>query len=230
MNTIQGYLLIDKPKGKTSFNLVAALRKRLSVKTIGHAGTLDPLATGVMVLLISREYTKHSNNFLNQTKEYIAKMHLGIETDSYDSEGQEVATSPLKPTLSDMMRVVQMFQGKIIQYPPMFSAKKINGQKLYHLARQGKTIERQPIELNVQTELLSYDYPYVELRINCSKGTYIRSIAHDMGQMLGCGAHLCALTRTRSGNFHLKDCIAGDLIYNPCVDIRPYIRQGLELP
>lgn len=221
---IQGYLIVNKPKGKTAFTLVAALRKRLGVKTIGHAGTLDPLATGVMVMLIGREYTKLSDKFLGQDKEYIAKLHLGIETDSYDSDGQEVARSQLEPLLSAIKEALLTFQGEIIQIPPMFSAKKIKGQKLYHLARQGKTVERQPVKLTVQTELLSYNYPYLELRISCSKGTYIRSIGHDLGQMLGCGAHLCALVRTRSGNFHLSDSLDGELVYNPDADVRPYIR------
>jgi tRNA pseudouridine55 synthase len=224
---VQGYLLVDKPKGKTSFTLVAALRKRLGVKTIGHAGTLDPLATGVMVMLIGREYTKLSDKFLCQDKEYVAKIHLGIETDSYDSEGQEVARSENIPTIESLELALQAFQGEISQIPPMFSAKKINGQKLYDLARQGKSIERASVQLTVKTELLSYNYPFVGLRINCSKGTYIRSIAHDLGRMLNCGAHLCELSRTRSGNFLLKDCIDGELVYTPEGNVRPYIRQDL---
>lgn len=222
---IQGYLLVNKPKGKTAFTLVAALRKRLGVKTIGHAGTLDPLATGVMVMLIGRDFTKLSDQFLCQDKEYIAKLHLGIETDSYDSEGQEISKSELVPTLIDLEQALKSFQGEISQIPPMFSAKKINGQKLYHLARQGKTVARAPVKLTVQTELLSYSYPYVELRINCSKGTYIRSIAYDLGRMLGCGAHLCELSRTRSGNFKLADCIDGQLVYRENENLNSYIQH-----
>jgi tRNA pseudouridine55 synthase len=221
----QGYLLVNKPKGKTAFTLVAALRKRLGVKTIGHAGTLDPLATGVMVMLIGREYTKLSDKFLCQDKEYVATVHLGIETDSYDSEGQETSRSDLVPTQEALETALKAFQGEITQIPPMFSAKKINGQKLYELARKGKTVERAAVTLTVQTELLEYNYPYVKLRVNCSKGTYIRSIAYDLGKMLGCGGHLCELSRTRSGHFLLSECIDGELVYTPDADVQPYIRQ-----
>ncbi|MBA2728678.1 MAG: tRNA pseudouridine(55) synthase TruB [Parachlamydiaceae bacterium] len=224
----QGYLLVNKPKGKTAFTLVAALRKRLGVKTIGHAGTLDPLATGVMVMLIGREYTKLSDKFLGQDKEYVDTIHLGIETDSYDSEGQELSRSELVPTQEAVEAALQAFQGEISQIPPMFSAKKINGQKLYHLARQGKTVERAPVTLTVKTELIAYNYPYVEIRVNCSKGTYIRSIAQDLGKMLGCGGHLCVLSRTRSGNFHLSECIDGELVYTPDADVWPHIRQQIS--
>lgn len=210
----EGILLVDKPKGKTAFDLVAILRKLLKVKTIGHAGTLDPMATGVMVMLIGKKYTTLSNQFLTAEKEYVGRIHLGVETDSYDAEGISVATSERVPTEQEVTDALAKFQGDILQIPPMFSAKKINGQKLYHLARQGKTIERPPQLVSVKTELLAYAYPHIDVRITCSKGTYIRSIAHDLGQLLECGAHLSALVRTRSGFYSLAECTQGDLLYS----------------
>jgi tRNA pseudouridine55 synthase len=210
----EGILLLDKPKGKTAFDLVALLRRKLHVRTIGHAGTLDPMATGVMVMLIGKKYTTLSNQFLSADKEYVGRIHLGIETDTFDAEGTSVATSDKIPTEAEVLKALESFQGQISQIPPMYSAKKINGQKLYHLARQGKTIERPPQFVSVKSEFLSYAYPHIDVRITCSKGTYIRSIAHDLGQMLQCGAHLSALVRTRSGSYNLSECIKGDHIYN----------------
>ncbi len=205
----QGILLVDKPKGKTSFSLVASLRKILGVKKIGHAGTLDPFATGVMVMLIGREYTKLSDTFLTSDKQYLAKVHLGISTDTYDCEGQVTFESPVIPNLKEIEFALEKFQGEQEQIPPMFSAKKINGQKLYDLARKGKTVERKPSKITMKTILISYDYPYLVLDVTCSKGTYIRSIANDLGQLLNCGAHLAELQRTRSGKFTLAECANG---------------------
>jgi len=224
-DTKPGYLLVNKPIGKTAFSLVAVLRKQLGIRKIGHAGTLDPLATGVMVMLIGKEYTKLSDQFLCEDKEYLAQIHLGVETDTYDSEGQQITTSDFTPSLEEIKIQLAKFQGEIEQTPPMFSAKKINGQKLYHLARQGKTIERPPSRVRVALEVVAYRYPHLDLRINCSKGTYIRSIAHDLGKELGCGAHLSGLVRTRSGNFHLRDCLNGELLYSGPVDLQNHIQR-----
>src|SRR5262249_44547105 len=132
-NPIEGILLVNKPRGKTSFSLVATLRKSLGVKKIGHAGTLDPFATGVMVMLIGRAYTRLSDQFLGQDKEYLAELCLGLATDTYDSEGQVVSRSEFVPSQKCIEETIQQFQGEIIQIPPMFSAKKINGKKLYEL-------------------------------------------------------------------------------------------------
>lgn len=210
----EGILLVDKPKGKTSFSLVAALRKKTGIQKIGHAGTLDPFATGVMVMLIGKNFTKLSDQFLSQEKEYWCKLHLGITTDSYDCDGKHTATSDKQPTLEEVEEGLKEFQGTILQTPPMFSAKKIQGKKLYELARKGVEIERQPVSVTVQTTFISYAYPYLELQVVCSKGTYIRSIAHDLGVKLGCGGHLVELKRIRSGTFHIKDCINGALLYD----------------
>lgn len=203
----EGIILIDKPAGKTSFYLVHVLRKILGVKKIGHAGTLDPFATGVMVMLVGRKYTQKCGQFTAQGKSYRATIRLGIETDSYDCDGQIVSESDLIPSEEELIHAISHFQGKVEQVPPMFSAKKVKGKKLYELARKGEVIERQPVLVDLETTLLRYDYPEVELIVHCSKGTYLRSIAHDLGQQLGCGAHLSHLTRIRSGDFKLDDCV-----------------------
>lgn len=206
---IEGILIVDKPKGRTSFSLVSDLRKSLGVKKIGHAGTLDPFATGVMVMLIGRRYTRLSDKFLTSDKEYIAQVYLGRSTDTFDCEGQIVDESSYIPTLQEVVECLREFQGEVEQIPPMFSAKKIGGKKLYELARKGQVVDRKPVKIFLNTELVSYRYPFLELRINCSKGTYIRSVASDLGCKLKCGAHLSGLIRTRSGTFHLKHCIDG---------------------
>lgn len=207
---VEGILLVDKPKGPSSFKLVQILRKRLGVKKIGHAGTLDPNASGVMVMLVGRNYTRLSNDYLCKDKEYAAEIRLGIETDTYDSEGTVVATSALIPTLAEVEEALKFCQGEISQIPPMYSAKKVQGKKLYELARKGIEVKREPAFVTLQTELICYAYPLIELLITCSKGTYIRSIAQDIGIRLQCGAHLSNLKRTRSGTFCLKDCISGE--------------------
>ncbi len=207
-------MLVDKPRGKTSFSLVTALRKLTKVQKIGHAGTLDPFATGLMIMLIGQEFTRQSNQFLTQEKEYECVAHLGITTDSYDCDGTIAATSNYIPSHDDITRALSSFQGTIQQKPPMFSAKKIKGQKLYHLARRGIEVEREPVLITLTTTLLNYTYPLLSLNIVCSKGTYVRSIAHDLGTLLGCGAHLCQLRRIRSGSFHISNSINGALLYD----------------
>jgi tRNA pseudouridine55 synthase len=216
----EGILLIDKPRGCTSFSLVQILRKRLGVKKIGHAGTLDPFATGVMVMLIGRRYTRLSDHFLTHDKEYVAQLFLGKTTDTYDCEGTLIGKSTHIPTLLDIQQTVEKFQGEIEQIPPMYSAKKIGGKKLYELARQGREVERAPVKIKLQTTFIRYEYPFLELRVSCSKGTYVRSIAFDMGVMLGCGAHLTNLTRTRSGKFKLEDCLSEEELRSPICNLQ----------
>jgi tRNA pseudouridine55 synthase len=218
-NSLEGILLVDKPKGLTSFSLVSILRKRLNVQKIGHAGTLDPFATGVMVMLIGRNYTRLSDQFLVKDKEYIGKLYLGAATDTYDCDGTIQSQSDYIPSLNEVEAALIFFQGEIEQTPPMFSAKKIGGKKLYELARKGIEVERAPVKIRIKTELVSYEYPHMELRILGSKGTYIRSIAHDLGQMLTCGAHLINLQRTKSGSFLLENCLDGSLLKNPEIDV-----------
>lgn len=210
----EGILLVDKPRGKTSFSLVGALRRLTRIQKIGHAGTLDPFATGLMVMLVGKNFTRLSQSYLCQDKEYECKMLLGISTDSYDCDGKTTATSDYIPTLLEIEKALASFQGTLQQIPPMFSAKKIDGQKLCDLARRGIEVERKPISVTMKTTLLDYTYPYLSLNVSCSKGTYVRSIAHDLGNLLGCGAHLSELRRLRSGSFHVKDSINGALLYD----------------
>lgn len=223
-----GILLVDKPKGKTSFSLVRALRKILGVKKIGHTGTLDPFATGVMVLLIGKKFTRQSDNFLSQDKEYSTTLMLGVSTDTYDCDGQITKQSDLIPNQDEIDKAIQSFQGTIEQIPPMFSAKKVNGKKLYELARQGKEIERKAATVQIETTIIDYTYPHLKLKIKCSKGTYIRSVAHDLGEQLGCGAHLIQLERIRSGQFHIDDCVNGELLFDSSTDhekLQPWINR-----
>ena len=216
---VEGILLVDKPKGHSSFSLVATLRKRLGVKKIGHAGTLDPFATGVMVMLVGRRYTRLSDQFLIKDKAYQAQVYFGITTDTYDCDGEIISRSDSIPTLEEIQIALKDFQGIIEQVPPMFSAKKVNGKKLYELARQGKEIERKPVKVCVNIEVLSYQYPYLDIYVTCSKGTYVRSLAYDLGQKLHCGAHLANLQRVRSGTFELKDCVDGSKLKDPETNI-----------
>lgn len=209
----EGILLVDKPRGKTSFSLVSALRRLTRIEKIGHAGTLDPFATGLMVMLVGKNFTRLSENYLSAEKEYTCTSRLGVTTDSYDCDGKIISNSSHIPTLAEIENALTSFQGAILQTPPMFSAKKIGGKKLYELARRGIEIQRQPVKVTVKTTLLSYCYPDLCLSIVCSKGTYVRSIAHDLGNLLGCGAHLSELRRIRSGAFHINDCINGSLLY-----------------
>ncbi len=212
--SIEGILLVDKPKGKTSFSLISALRKILNVQKIGHAGTLDPMATGVMVILIGKKFTSLSDKLISHDKEYIAEITVGQATDTYDAEGIVVSTSDHIPALEDLENALKNFQGKVDQIPPMFSAKKQNGKKLYELARQGKTVEREKVQIELSTQLVHYQYPKITLSIACSKGTYVRSIAHDLGQMLGACAHLSALVRSKSGTFPIGECLPGALLFD----------------
>ena len=221
----EGILPICKPKSQTAFSLVSILRRLTQIRTIGHAGTLDPFAEGVMVLLIGKRYTALSNQFLHQDKAYRAQIHLGITTDSYDTEGQITAQNPHVPTLTDVENALLKFQGTSLQTPPMFSAKKVNGKKLYELARKGITIEREAVPVTLHIQLLDYTYPHIELDVQCSKGTYIRSLAYDIGTELSCGAHLSALTRTRSGNISLEECCDGRQLLEPGYDWIRFLKK-----
>ena len=221
----EGMLLVNKPQGKTSFSLIRSLRRLTGIKKVGHAGTLDPFATGVMVLLLGRDYTKLSDKLLLADKEYLATLHLGVTTDTYDCDGKITASSKKKPTLAQVEKVIARFQGELEQIPPMFSAKKVKGTPLYKLARAGQEIERKPCKIKVSIQILSYEYPELKLAVACSKGTYIRSLAHDIGEKLGAGAHLTGLQRTKSGHYHLCDCIDGELLFTEDFDITPYLRK-----
>lgn len=223
----EGILLVNKPKGKTSFYLVKKLRHLTGIKKIGHAGTLDPFATGVMVMLIGRDYTKLSDQFLNDDKEYLATLKLGFTSDSYDCDGHIEFVSDAEPTEEEVSQVIAKFNGTIMQTPPMHSAKKVNGKKLYELARKGIEIERVAVEVHLKTELIEYHYPYVTLRCQCSKGTYIRSLANDIGHCLGTSAYVEELTRLKSGNFYLEDCVDYNTL---CLTNFEYEHHLIEAP
>lgn len=209
----EGILPVNKPPGKTSFSLVHAARKLSGIQKIGHTGTLDPFATGVMVLLIGRTFTRQAALLQEHDKEYEAILHLGVETTTFDPEGEITSTNPFIPSLSQVESTVSLFQGTLKQIPPMFSAKKVQGKKLYELARKGIEIERVPVDITIQTKLIEYSYPHVHLHIACTKGTYIRTIASDFGKKIGCGAYLKVLTRIRCGSYRLQDCIDGSELF-----------------
>jgi len=166
-----------------------------------------------MILLIGKVFTSQANTYINKDKEYEATLHLGIETSTYDPEGEIVSQNDFIPNLEEIQQTLAQFQGTIQQIPPMYSAKKVNGKKLYELARKGIEIERKSVTIHLNMNLISYSYPEIQFNISCSKGTYIRSIACDFGRVLGCGAYLKKLTRTRCGPYSLKDCLDGNLLY-----------------
>jgi tRNA pseudouridine55 synthase len=204
-----GFLLIDKPAGITSHDVVDRVRRITGVRRVGHAGTLDPFATGLLIVGVGREATRELGSFLGCDKEYVATMRLGAVSDTQDLDGTitETPDAPL-PSEAALRETMAKFTGPILQIPPMYSAKKIGGKKLYELARAGETIERQPNEITIlNLELLSFEPPHATFRALCSSGTYVRTLAHDIGQTLGCGAYLTALRRTKIGDLSVKDAI-----------------------
>lgn len=207
-----GLLNIDKPAGMTSHDVVAVVRRGIGIKKIGHAGTLDPMATGVLILCIDRA-TRLSQYVMKHDKTYEAKIRLGIETDTYDADGQVVASSDQVVNRVDFEAALEQFRGDINQMPPMYSAIKKGGKKLYEMARAGKSVELEPRPVTIhQLELMRWDFPFADIQVICAAGTYIRSLAYDIGQTLGVGAHLTALRRTRSGAFSVEDATSlGDL-------------------
>ena len=201
-----GVLLVDKPQGMTSHDIVARMRRVFRIKKIGHAGTLDPMATGLLLILVGKA-TKVSQYLMSMDKEYTGVVKLGEATDSQDADGEIVETKPVPElTQADVEKEMATFMGDQYQTPPMFSAKKVNGQKLYKLARQGKTIEREARVIHVSRyDILDFKLPEISIIVGSSKGTYIRTLAHDLGERLGCGGHLCALRRTQVGKFRIED-------------------------
>ncbi len=203
----EGILLVDKPKGPTSHDVVARLRRVFHMKRIGHAGTLDPMATGLLIILVGKA-TKVSQYLMSMDKEYAGTAKLGETTDSQDAEGEIVDTRSIPEDLSvaTVKGQIDTFLGDQYQLPPMFSAKKVNGQPLYKSARKGKVVEREPRVIHISRfELTRFALPEIDFVVNSSKGAYIRTIAHDLGEKLGCGAHLNALRRTAIGKFKVED-------------------------
>ena len=205
-----GVLIVDKGRGVTSFDVVALARRRLGVRRIGHAGTLDPDATGVLPILIG-EATKLTPYLVDHDKEYLATIRLGVTTDTYDVSGRVLAEKPV-PELSvaDLEEVCGAFVGRIKQVPPMYSAIHHEGRRLYELAREGVDVEREAAEVTVDTfEVRGLAGDRVEVAVTCSPGTYVRALARDVGEALGVGGHLVALRRTRSGDFGLDGAVDG---------------------
>lgn len=199
-------LLIDKPLNWTSFDVVAKTRRALGIKKVGHAGTLDPLATGLLILCLGKA-TKLAESVQATEKEYTGTIRLGATTRTEDAEGEEENLQPYDHlTAEEICAAAESFLGESLQLPPMFSARKVGGQRLYKLARQGKDVERpaKPITIR-EIEIGRVELPYADFRVVCSKGTYIRSLARDLGERLGTGAYLSALRRTRSGPFRVEE-------------------------
>ena len=203
-----GFLNVYKPKGKTSHDVVAILRRVTKIKQIGHTGTLDPFAEGVLPICIGK--ATRLIEYLNDNKAYIGTVQLGKSTTTYDLEGETVEVSDKTPALEEIENELNNFRGDIEQLPPIYSAIKVNGKKLYEYARKGEEVEIKPRSVNISAlKILNYDREnrILELYIKCSKGTYIRSIAHDLGKNLGCFGHLIKLVRVKAGDFEVENSI-----------------------
>ena len=203
-----GILIMDKPQGWTSMDVCAKLRGILREKRVGHAGTLDPMATGVLPVFIGRA-TKAVQFAENGRKEYHAVLKLGTVTDTQDVTGAVLETRPAAVSREELSAVLPRFTGELLQLPPMYSALKVNGQRLYDLARRGETVERRPRQITIDAlELLGQTAPDTfALRVVCSKGTYVRTLCHDIGQALGCGGCMAALRRTMAAGFLLSEAV-----------------------
>ena len=201
----EGILLVDKPKGITSHDVVAKVRRIFRIKKVGHAGTLDPMATGLLIILIGKA-TKSSQYLMSLDKEYTGTIRLGQITDSQDADGEILEERDVPELLREnILAKMKTFVGDQYQTPPMFSAKKINGQKLYKLARQGKTVMREPRVIHISSfELTDFSLPELSFLVGTSKGAYVRTIAHDLGERLACGGHLNKLRRTAIGQFRVE--------------------------
>ena len=207
-DTFDGALLVDKPCGPTSHDIVAAVRRHFQFEKVGHAGTLDPNATGLLILLLGKG-TKLSEKLMGSDKIYEGTARFGETTDSYDSDGEIVSSLPVPPlTLEELNGYADQFTGDQLQTPPMVSAVKKDGVPLYKLARKGMEVERKPKLIRIyKFRFTTYNEPEAQFRVACTKGTYIRSLIHDLGQKVGCGAHLSALRRVASGQFDVKDAL-----------------------
>jgi len=204
---MENILLIDKPKGITSFDVIRKLRRSMNIRKMGHGGTLDPLATGLMIIGVGAG-TKLLTGYIGLDKTYETVIEFGKISDTYDADGkvEEVKSAPQvsRDQVEEILK--KDFTGEISQTPPIFSAIKVKGQRAYDLARSGKEVKLEPRKVTIKNiEILKWEWPLVTLKIDCSKGTYIRSIAHDLGQKLGCGGYVKELRRTRIGDFKVED-------------------------
>jgi len=205
---LDGAILVDKPAGLTSHDVVDAIRRQFGIKKVGHCGTLDPNATGLLIIVLGRG-TKLSERLMGDDKVYEGTVKFGEATDSHDADGELTGSLPVMPmTLEQLNEEAATFIGDQMQVPPMVSAIKKNGVPLYKLARQGLEVEREPRLIHIYNfRFTEYAEPLGKFRVACTKGTYIRSLAHDLGQKLGCGAHLTALRRCASGKFEVADAL-----------------------
>lgn len=213
-----GFLFINKPVGKTSHDIVFDVRRALSEKSVGHLGTLDPEASGLLVLAVGAKALKCIELFMGARKEYCAELCLGSTSTTYDREGV-ISTSPekagwLPPEHSTLARLItDRFVGSLRQVPPAFSAVHVGGERAYRKAMRGEEVDIPAREVHISAcDILRYDYPSLSLRIECSSGTYIRSLAHDLGQVMGCGAYLSGLKRTRVGDWSLENAVTIDAL------------------
>ena len=204
---MDGVINVNKPAGMTSHDVVSRLRRILNMKKIGHTGTLDPDATGVLPICIGKG-TKLSDMLMSSEKQYRAELTLGISTDTQDSSGEVIQRREVKADEAEIRRAVESFVGELEQIPPMYSAIKMDGKKLYELAREGKSVEREPRKITIfkiDIQNIDFEEKRIDMIVDCSKGTYIRTLCNDIGEALGCGGHMSALMRTRSGRFDIKD-------------------------
>lgn len=202
-------MLVDKPSGPTSHDVIDELRRITGQRTIGHAGTLDPFASGLLLVAVGRAATKTISRFVKLDKEYEAELRLGAVTDTYDRTGKiRTVTADADYDLGRIKEALGNFTGELDQLPPIYSAKKVNGQKLYELARRGLEIERPLSRIRIyEIKLLDYAWPRLVIQVRCSSGTYIRALAHDIGARLSCGAYLEELRRTAIGEFRIGQAI-----------------------
>jgi len=211
---LDGILLVDKPADHTSHDVIARLRGKLRMKRIGHAGTLDPMATGLLVVLVGKA-TSVSQYLISLDKEYTGTIKLGVTTNSQDADGEVLVTRLVSPSLTEaeVLAAIKTMLGDQYQMPPMFSAIKIDGVPLYKLARKGEEIVREPRFIRVASwDLTRFAPPELDFRVRCTKGTYVRTLAHDLGEKLGCGAHLSALRRTGTDKLTLERALTIDQI------------------
>lgn len=207
MSTDFGLINVYKTSGPTSHDIVARVRRGTGIKKVGHAGTLDPLAVGILVLCLGPA-TRLCGYVMHSRKTYRARVQLGVTTETYDAEGDVTAENHRPVAREDVLAALEQFRGDILQVPPMYSAIKQDGRKLYELAREGEEVERPPRPVTIhRLELRVWEPPFFTLEVGCSSGTYIRSLAHDIGQALGVGAHLAALERTGTGQFTTQNAV-----------------------
>lgn len=224
-----GVLLVDKPKEWTSFDVVNFVRSHFNVPKVGHCGTLDPAATGLLVLVLDK-FTQLSSKFSGEDKIYEATLQLGLETDSYDADGTIIAQHDWSHVTEEQLRqALESMVGEQMQVPPMVSAVKRDGKKLYELARQGIEVQRESKPITIfSLDITNCNLPYCDFTLHCSKGTYVRTICSDIGKKLGCGGMLSALRRTQSGKFSIDDAITIDKLKTfTQADLEIHVRQFL---